>query len=141
MPQKNRPETGQNPMGARNPPAQISASEIATPAQSKKMSLPPKLRSGAGTGRMSMMPPSYPQKKSLPHRETIPQSILAPHAISFPFAGIIQIRFNGYDLRLFTKPPRVQAIFRFSGSMVHGSTVGGEKSALNSFLSFQPLNR
>jgi hypothetical protein len=22
-----------------------------------------------------------------------------PHAISFPYAGIIQVRFNGYDLR------------------------------------------
>ena len=33
-----------------------------------------------------------------------------PHAISFPYAGIIQIRFNGYDLRLCAKPPRVRAV-------------------------------
>jgi len=43
-----------NPIGARSPPAQISASEIATPAQRRKKSMPPKLRSLSATGRMSM---------------------------------------------------------------------------------------
>jgi len=33
-----------------------------------------------------------------------------PHAISFPYAGIIQIRFNGYDLRPDWRPPRVRAV-------------------------------
>jgi hypothetical protein len=73
--------------------------------ESRKRSLPLKLRSDAGTGRMSL--PGAPKKivsrgKRLPHRPW-------PHAITFPYAGIIQIRFNGYDLRLRTKPPRVRA--------------------------------
>src|SRR3990172_43121 len=41
-----------NPIGARSPPAQISASEMATPAQRRKKSVPPRLRSPSATGRI-----------------------------------------------------------------------------------------
>jgi hypothetical protein len=53
----------------------------------------------------------YFQKKIVSQQETIRSSLPEPHAISFPYAGIIQIRFYGYDLRLRAKPPRVRRLY------------------------------
>jgi len=61
---------------------------------------------------MSMAFPFPKQKNRFPCRGGNDSVRLpVPHGISFPYAGIIQIRFNGYDLRLCAKPPRVRLLF------------------------------